>query len=94
MASSAMHLAVTKKCLEKNKDKNFDYKKIIAGILYPDVTNDKDKTHYTMANRGDNNVTHLASKVDLYAFLKEHEVLDSFELGWFIHLIADYLFFF
>ena len=93
MASSAMHLAVTKKCLEKNKDKNFDYKKIIAGTLYPDVTNDKDKTHYTMANRGDNNVTHLASKVDLYAFLKEHEVLDSFELGWFIHLIADYLFF-
>lgn len=93
MASSAMHLAIVKKYLEKNKDKNFDYKKVMAGTLYPDATNDKDKTHYTMVNRGDNNVTHLASKVDLYAFLKEHEVLDSFELGWFIHLIADYLFF-
>ena len=93
MASSAMHLAIAKKYLEKNKDKKFDYKKVMAGTLYPDATNDKDKTHYTMVNRGDNNVTHLASKVDLYAFLKEYEVLDSFELGWFIHLIADYLFF-
>ena len=93
MASSAMHLAVTKKYLEKNKDKNFDYKKIIAGTLYPDVTNDKDKTHYTMTGRGDNNVTYLASKVDLYAFLKEHEILDDFKLGWFLHLVTDYLFF-
>ena len=93
MASSAMHLAIAKKYLEKNKDKNFDYKKVMAGSLYPDATNDKDKTHYTMAERGNNNVTHLASKVDLYAFLNDNAVLDDFKLGWFIHLITDYLFF-
>ena len=93
MASSAMHIAIAKKYLEKNKDKNLDYKKVMAGTLYPDATNDKDKTHYTMAERGNNNVTHLASKVDLYAFLNDNAVLDDFKLGWFIHLITDYLFF-
>lgn len=93
MASSAMHLAVAKKYLEKNKDKNLDYKKVMAGTLYPDATNDKDKTHYTMAERRDNNITHLASKVDLYAFLNDNAVLDDFKLGWFLHLVTDYLFF-
>ena len=94
MASSAMHLAVAKKYLEKNKDKNFNYKKVMAGTLYPDAAKDKDKTHYTMSCRGNNLVTYLASKVSLYDFLVEYEVVESFELGWFIHLIADYLFFF
>ena len=93
MASSAMHLAVAKKYLEKNKDKNFNYKKVMAGTLYPDAAKDKDKTHYTMSCRGNNLVTYLASKVSLYDFLVEYEVVESFELGWFIHLVTDYLFF-
>ena len=93
MASSAMHLAVAKKYLEKNKDKNFNYKKVMAGTLYPDAAKDKDKTHYTMSCRGNNLVTYLASKVSLYDFLVVHEVVESFELGWFIHLVTDYLFF-
>lgn len=91
MACATIHLAIAKKYLERHND--LDYKKVIAGTLYPDAAEDNDKSHYTDANRGNDNVSHVRGKVNLYNFLNEHETLDDFELGWFIHLVTDYLFF-
>lgn len=91
MASATIHLAIAKKYLEKHNE--LDYEKVIAGTLYPDATEDSDKSHYTDINRGKDNISHVRGKVNLYAFLKEHKTLDDFELGWFLHLVTDYLFF-
>lgn len=91
MASSAIHLAVAKKYYERNNIS--DYDNFIAGSLYPDAADDKDQAHYTESNRGNNNVSYLQSKVNLYSFLKKRKELDDFELGWFLHLVTDYLFF-
>lgn len=88
MASSVIHLAVAKKYIgNRNKERVF------AGALYPDTVLNKDESHYTDKNRGTDNVSHLKGKVNLYAFLEEHDLDDDFELGWFIHLFTDYLFF-
>jgi len=91
MACSTIHLAIAKKYLQKHKELN--YERVLAGTLYPDAVKDNDKSHYTSINRGSDNVSHVRGKVNLYAFLKEHRSLDDFELGWFLHLITDYLFF-
>lgn len=91
MACATIHLAIAKKYLENHKDLN--YEKVIAGTLYPDAVENNDKSHYTDINRGNDNVSHVRGKVNLYAFLKEHESLNDFELGWFLHLVTDYLFF-
>lgn len=91
MACATIHLAIAKTYL--NKHKNLNYEKFIAGTLFPDADKDNDKTHYTNKNRGSDNVSHVRSKVNLYAFLNEHNNLDDFELGWFLHLVTDYLFF-
>lgn len=91
MACATIHLAIAKKYLENHKELN--YEKVIAGTLYPDAVEDNDKSHYTDIKRGSNNITHIRSKVNLYAFLMEHKNLDDFELGWFLHLVTDYLFF-
>ncbi len=91
MACATIHLAIAKKYLEKNNTLNYD--KFIAGTLYPDAVNDNDKSHYTDKNRGRDNVSHVRGKVNLYSFLQDHNNLDDFELGWFLHLITDYLFF-
>lgn len=91
MASSSIHLAIAKKYLEKHKD--LEHKEFIKGTLYPDAAEDNDATHYTLKNRGTDNVSHVRGKVQLYDFLKEHETMDSFEKGWFLHLITDFLFF-
>lgn len=91
MACATIHLAIAKKYLESHKELN--YEKVIAGTLYPDAEKNNDKSHYTNMNRNDDNISHVRNKVNLYSFLKEHENLDNFELGWFLHLITDYLFF-
>lgn len=91
MASSAIHLAVAKKYYERNNI--YDYDNFIAGSLYPDAADDKNQAHYTDSNRGTNNVSYLQSKVNLYSFLKGRKELNDFELGWFLHLVTDYLFF-
>ena len=91
MASATIHLAIAKKYLEKHNE--LDYEKVIAGTLYPDATEDSDKSHYTDINRGKDNISHVRGKVNLYAFLMEDKTLDDFELGWFLQLVTDYLFF-
>ena len=91
MASSAIHLAIAKKYLEKHSELN--YVQVIAGTLYPDATKDKDLSHYNSKDLGHDNVSHVRSKVNLYHFLEEHHHLNDFEVGWFYHLVTDYLFF-
>ena len=91
MACATIHLAIAKKYLNKHEELN--YEKVIAGTLYPDAAEDNDKSHYTVINRGNDNISHVRGKVNLYAFLNEHKYLDDFELGWFLHLVTDYLFF-
>lgn len=91
MACATIHLAIAKKYLENHKELN--YEKVIAGTLYPDAAENNDKSHYTNINRGRDNIGHVRGKVNLYEFLKEHKNLDDFELGWFLHLVTDYLFF-
>lgn len=91
MACATIHLAIAKRYLKRNPNINID--DFIAGTLYPDADSDNDKTHYTDKNRGSDNVSHVREKVNLSAFLKEHENLNDFEMGWFLHLITDYLFF-
>lgn len=91
MACATIHLAVVKCYLKKHPE--LDYEKVIAGTLYPDATDDKDQSHYTDSNRGEDNVSHIRSKVNLYSFLEDHQNLNDFEIGWFLHLVTDYLFF-
>lgn len=91
MACLSLHLAIAKKYLEQHK--NLNYEDVMKGTLYPDVVKEDDKTHYTEKNRGSDNVSHVRGKVNLYNFLKDHSKLNDFELGWFLHLVTDYLFF-
>lgn len=91
MASSVIHLAVAKKYVQENP--KWDAEKVYAGVLYPDTVKDKAISHYTDANRGSDNISHLKGKVNLFSFLQDHKNMDDFEMGWFIHLFTDYLFF-
>lgn len=91
MASAPIHLAIAKHYLKKKQ--NLNYEKVIAGTLYPDAATNKAQAHYSDSNRGQDNLSHIQSKVNLYEFLKEHQTFDDFTFGWFLHLVTDYLFF-
>ena len=92
MASAPIHLAIAKKVAERYP--HYDERQLLAGTLYPDTIENKNKSHYADLTKRDKDlVSQLAGKVNLYAFLLEHKSLTSFEFGWFLHLVTDYLFF-
>lgn len=92
MASSPIHLAIAKNYLRKYNE--LDKEQVLIGTIYPDTVKDKNISHYAdLEKRGKDNVSNLQGKVNLYSFLQEHGISNSFEFGWFIHLVTDYLFF-
>lgn len=83
MPGFVIHLSIANKYLEKNHNIE-DIKGFYEGIIAPDMTNDKSKTHY--GNGG-------SSETDLKNYLSTNKIKTSFDKGYFLHLITDYLFY-
>ena len=87
MASSMIHIAVAN---EVNKKLNRDRSKLLIGSIAPDIGKlvglEKIVTHF-----GDNNdnIPNLDKFLDKY----KDNLNDDFVLGYYIHLITDYLWF-
>ncbi len=82
MPGYVIHLAVAEEYLKKNK-KNEKYNEFIDGIIFPDSVKDKSLTHYG----------EKSSKSNLYKFLENNKIDNSFNRGYFLHLLTDYLFY-
>lgn len=91
IASAAIHISIAKKYLEKHPNLNYD--EFIKGTLYPDVRPNNVEHHYPKSTIIGDFAISVYNKVDLYAFLQANKNLDDFKLGYFLHLVTDYLFF-
>lgn len=91
MASAAMHVAIAKKYLEQHN--NLNYEEVIRGTSYPDAETNSIELHYPKSYIIGKSAISVYNKVYLPTFLEEHETLNDFEIGWFLHLVTDYLFF-
>lgn len=83
MAGYVIHLSVAEEYLKKHPNANEEYNEFIKGVIFPDSVKDKSETHYGTQS----------SKSNLNEFLKEHSLNTSFERGYFLHLLTDYLFY-
>ena len=87
MASSMIHIAVAN---EVNKKLNRDKSKLFIGTIAPDISKlvgeSKIKSHF---QDKDNNIPNLEKFLDKY----KNDLNDDFVLGYYIHLIVDYLWF-
>ena len=82
MAGYVIHLAVAEEYLKKTKVKE-NYEEFIEGVIAPDGVIDKSKTHYG----------EKSSLVRLDEFLKDKKLDTSFNRGYFLHLVTDYIFY-
>lgn len=86
MASFVIHLAVAEKYLAKHPEEkrrwNFNYEEFLHGTVYPDTVKDKSISHYG-----------VTSESNLPKFIAANYVVTSFNRGWFLHLLTDYLFY-
>lgn len=83
MAGYVIHIAVAQEYLKKHDKINENQKEFIKGVIYPDSVSDKSLTHYGSKS----------SKVILKDFLRENQTNTSFNRGYFLHLVTDYLFY-
>jgi hypothetical protein len=83
MPGYVIHLAVAKEYLKKHENNKEDYNEFIEGVIYPDSVKDKSLTHYGAKS----------SVSNLYEFLKDKKLDTSFNRGYFLHLLTDYLFY-
>lgn len=83
MAGYVIHLAVAEEYLRNHKDIKEEYNEFIEGVIYPDSVKDKSETHYGK----------LSALSNLYEFLNDKKLDNSFNRGYFLHLLTDYLFY-
>ena len=91
MASFSIHLAIGKRYLEKNKIEN--EKDFLLGVIDPDLAQDKRKSHYTGSTDTTNLEYFLSEKVLLNRYLETNNIDNNYDLGIFLHLVTDYIFF-
>lgn len=82
MPGYVIHLAVAEEYLRKHKNKGEEYEEFIKGVIYPDSIVPKSKTHYGKES----------SLSNVFEFLKVNKINNSFNRGYFLHLLTDYLF--
>lgn len=91
MASFHIHLAISNKFAEKNKIT--DNIAFFQGTMDPDITENKDISHYTGSKNKSNLNNYLKQKVRLYEYLKQNNIDSDYQKAVFLHLITDYLFY-
>jgi len=88
MASFNTHLAIAKLYAERNKVG--DLAAFYKGNIDPDLTDNKDTTHYgATPNSFEHAWVRVANKVSLSKFLKHNTLDTDLNLGRFLHLVTD-----
>lgn len=82
MPGYVIHIAIANEYIKKHK-KSENVKEFIDGVIAPDLTDIKSKTHYGKS----------PAYTSLKGFLENNKIEDSFDRGCFLHLITDYLFY-
>lgn len=94
MASFNIHLAVAKLYAERRHIK--DLRAFYKGTIDPDLTDEKDTTHYghTPDIKTERDTwNRIVRKVDLKKYLETHNLDNDYNRGYFLHLVVDLKFF-
>ena len=83
MAGYVIHLAVAEEYIKNYPSDIDNYEDFIKGVVFPDSVTDKSQTHYGPKS----------SKVNLKDFLEEHDIDNSYNKGYFLHLVTDFAFY-
>ena len=91
MASLAMHMAIAQEYCKKHNNVNFT--EFLRGSLQPDLEQDKNKSHYTQHAKIKTIKDFVEYKVGLAEYVNDHKLTNDYEMGEFLHMLTDYLFY-
>lgn len=82
MAGYVIHIIIAEEYIRKHGIENKE--EFIEGTIYPDSVKIKGTTHYS---------PYYSSDANLYDFLLDRKLDNSYNLGYFLHLVVDVLFY-
>ena len=85
MAGYVIHLAIGEEYIRKHKDDIKDKEEFVRGIIEPDKTTDKMKSHYGQKD--------LIGSLEKFLESNEKEIDSDYIKGYFMHLFTDYIFY-
>ena len=85
MAGYVIHLAIGEEYIRKHKDDIKDKEEFVRGIIEPDKTTDKMKSHYGKKD--------LVESLEKFIESNEKEINSDYTKGYFMHLFTDYIFY-
>ena len=91
MASKTIHMAIAKKYCELHPEEN--YKDFLIGSNLPDITENKNQTHFGTIAPCSTYWEYAKNKVDLKRVVENINLENSLNRGVFMHLVCDYVFF-
>lgn len=85
MPGYVMHLAIANEYIRKHKNEIQDKEEFYKGSIAPDQTTKENKkiTHYGNGS----------AEVELRKYLKNNDINSDYNKGYFLHLVADYIFY-
>jgi len=91
MASLAMHLAIAEEYMKRNavQDRNL----FLDGSLAPDLGSDQIASHFGSYEKPKTIIEFLKTRMNLAKYLEEVQISNDFDSGYFLHMIADDLFY-
>ena len=93
MASFYTHIAIAKRWLEKNPGIILDEQAFIDGNVEPDLTDDKNATHFGVRNPNSSLIRWNADKVSLEKFLATYQLDSDYNRGMYLHLMTDFVYY-
>ena len=91
MASLTMHAVIANEYCKRHVGIN--YKEFSHGNLAPDLAADKNKSHFTKPSMTQELDENIKNKVGLTEYVDSHSLDNDFELGAFLHMLTDYIFY-
>lgn len=82
MPGYVIHVIIAEEYAQNNNIENKE--ELIKGTMYPDSIKIKGETHYS---------PYCSSDTNLYEFLLDKKIDNLFNLGYFLHLVADCVFY-
>jgi len=89
MAGIFIHLATSKRYIEKHSDTIADPVAFMDGAVLPDLTDNKEHTHYGSRKEVGDMATRMREKIDLRKFLQMNPDDTDLNRGKFLHLYID-----
>lgn len=86
-----VHYAIAKEYLDKHREE--DYEEFMRGSFYPDICDNRLESHFSTSSIEDGMKLYLKNKVNLTNFLSKYSLDNSFNRGYYLHLIADRIFY-